>query len=105
MPRMDGLCATRAIRRRCAETGRHVRIVALTANALDEQARECFAAGCDDYVCKPFQLDELRACVERWAREPRPEPEEVRAGLGALMGEREEAPPPALRLAGEERPG
>jgi CheY-like chemotaxis protein len=58
MPVMDGIDATREIRRDRPD-GRP-RIVALTASATDDSRRACFAAGMDDFVTKPVEVDELR---------------------------------------------
>jgi len=65
MPEMDGLAATVEIRRREELSGAHIRIVALTAHAMKQDRERCEAAGMDDYVSKPIQLDELRAALER----------------------------------------
>ena len=67
MPKMDGLTATRAIRAAERGTGKHVPIVAMTANAFAEDREACFAAGMDDYLAKPVRLNNLRAVLERWA--------------------------------------
>ncbi|MGH7683138.1 MAG: response regulator [Vulcanimicrobiaceae bacterium] len=66
MPVMDGFAATRAIRRAENFTGRHVPIVAMTANALEGDRDACLAAGMDDYVPKPIQASELRQALARW---------------------------------------
>ncbi|HVJ52638.1 MAG TPA: response regulator [Aliidongia sp.] len=63
MPVMDGLAATQAIR--AAETDRHVPIIALTANARSEDAERCRAAGMDEFLSKPVDLDQLLATVAR----------------------------------------
>jgi two-component system sensor histidine kinase/response regulator len=65
MPTLDGLSATRLIRAHEAETGRHVHISAMTANAFAEDRNECIAAGMDDYLAKPIRLANLRAAIER----------------------------------------
>ena len=63
MPGLDGLDATRAIRTRWPD--RVVRIVAMTANAMEGDRETCLAAGMDDYVSKPIRPDELaRALAE-----------------------------------------
>jgi two-component system, sensor histidine kinase and response regulator len=64
MPEMDGLEATRII---CARTSRPERpyIVALTANAMEEDRNLCLAAGMDDYVSKPMRPAEIKAAIER----------------------------------------
>jgi len=63
MPELDGLEATRRIRARWP--GRPVRIVAMTANAMQGDREACLAAGMDDYVSKPIRPDELRAAIAR----------------------------------------
>ena len=64
MPVMDGLEATRQIRRGEAGRSRHQRIVAITANAFDGDREKCIAAGMDDYLTKPIQSSELRRILK-----------------------------------------
>lgn len=53
---VDGLEATRRIRAEERESGRaSVKIIALSASALDHERGEIFEAGCDDFVAKPFR--------------------------------------------------
>ncbi|WP_333586619.1 ATP-binding protein [Phenylobacterium sp.] len=60
MPVMDGIAASREIRRREAEAGRsRTPIVALTANALAHQVDEYLAAGMDGHVAKPIEIAKL----------------------------------------------
>ncbi|MBI5170767.1 MAG: response regulator [Candidatus Eisenbacteria bacterium] len=59
MPEMDGFEATRRIRAREEASGRHVRIVAMTANAMEGDRERCLEAGMDDYVSKPVKLEKL----------------------------------------------
>ncbi|MDR4480049.1 MAG: response regulator [Nitrospira sp.] len=68
MPEMDGFTATTAIRRQetDAADGRHVPIIALTANAMEGDRARCLAAGMDDYLAKPFTLSQLRAVLTQW---------------------------------------
>jgi len=61
MPQMDGLEATRRIRR---TLGKSVVIVAMTANSLDSDKADCFAAGMDDYISKPFEFQELKRVLQ-----------------------------------------
>jgi CheY-like chemotaxis protein len=69
MPDLDGLTAAGEIRRR--ETGRHLAIVAITANAMTGYRERCMAAGMDDYLAKPVKLaalrEKLRECKARMA--------------------------------------
>ncbi len=65
MPVMDGLTATAEIRRRNAELGNPV-IIALTAEFLSETREQCIAAGMNDYLGKPFTMEELGGIVQRW---------------------------------------
>jgi CheY-like chemotaxis protein len=57
MPIMDGPSATRLIRAQA--TAAQPRIVAFTANVLDENRRACMEAGMDDFVTKPLDMDDL----------------------------------------------
>ena len=67
MPEMDGYELARAIRAVEQETGqKRTLIVACTANALKGEADKCFAAGMDDYIAKPVELDTLLAKLDLW---------------------------------------
>ena len=59
MPKMNGLEATRAIRALDRSDAATIPIVALTANALDEDVRLSFAAGMNAHLTKPIEPDEL----------------------------------------------
>ena len=65
MPEMDGFEATRAIRAAEVGTDRHVPIVALTANAMQQDREQCLAAGMDDYLAKPTRHEELERALAR----------------------------------------
>jgi CheY-like chemotaxis protein len=60
---MDGYAATRAIRR--AKPVGTVRIIAMTANAMEGDRDLCLAAGMDDYVSKPVKFEDLRLVLAR----------------------------------------
>ena len=64
MPVKDGLEATRMIRL-CLNT--QPVIIAMTANAISGDRQICLNAGMDDYICKPFKIDELTKMIEKWA--------------------------------------
>ncbi len=64
MPVMDGLIATRLIRAREAGSGRHSRIVALTAHVTAQHRQDCLAVGMDGYLAKPYSADALIALAE-----------------------------------------
>ncbi|KPF50504.1 histidine kinase [beta proteobacterium AAP121] len=67
MPVMDGYAATRALRER--ETRLRlprVPIVALTANAFDEDAAQSMAAGMDAHLAKPYSRSQLQGLLQRW---------------------------------------
>ncbi|MDP1987237.1 response regulator, partial [Phenylobacterium sp.] len=67
MPVMDGYTATRALRVREKETGgKHLTVVALTANAMQGDKDFCLAVGMDDYLCKPFTIRRLGEMVSKW---------------------------------------
>lgn len=60
MPVMDGLEATRSLRQWEREQGRApMPVIALTANAMDEERERCFAAGMNSHLAKPFRREQL----------------------------------------------
>ncbi|MFT3781871.1 MAG: response regulator [Nibricoccus sp.] len=67
MPEMDGYEATRAIRRN-ERNGARIPIIALTANASQEERQRCLSVGMDDYLSKPVRYADLSAMVNRWIR-------------------------------------
>ncbi|MFT4519446.1 MAG: signal transduction histidine kinase/CheY-like chemotaxis protein [Halioglobus sp.] len=68
MPVMDGFEATRNIRARELEQGTtKIPIVALTANAVRGDREACLAAGMDDYISKPFDLQLLGEKLQMWS--------------------------------------
>jgi CheY-like chemotaxis protein/anti-sigma regulatory factor (Ser/Thr protein kinase) len=65
MPHLDGLEATRHIRRAERVGRKRVPIMAVTANARAEDRAACLAAGMDDYLAKPIRSEELVEKVKR----------------------------------------
>ncbi len=66
MPEMDGFETTAAIRAHEEETGIHIPIIAMTANAVQGDRERCLAAGMDDYVSKPIDRKILLSTIEKW---------------------------------------
>lgn len=64
MPDMNGLDATRIIK----EVNHNVPVVALSAYAFDENIREAKAAGCDEFMAKPFRVEDLIDMVEKYIK-------------------------------------
>lgn len=68
MPNMDGLEATRKIRS-LSNVGRSLPIIALTANAFDDDRNACFDSGMNDFMTKPVSAEELSEKVRDWTSE------------------------------------
>lgn len=67
MPNMDGLESTRKIRA-LPNVPKSLPIVALTANAFDDDRNACFDSGMNDFMTKPVSAEELSDMVNQWAR-------------------------------------
>ena len=64
MPEMDGLEAMREIRKRSAWA--RLPIIALTAKAMKDDQEQCFHAGANDYISKPFDVEMLLSLLRVW---------------------------------------
>lgn len=66
MPEMDGLEASKAIRKAEEKTGGRIPIIALTARALKGDEKKCVDAGMDDFLSKPISKKFLFETIEKW---------------------------------------
>ncbi|MBC8413407.1 response regulator [bacterium] len=67
MPEMDGFEATKKIRENEGRS-RHTPIIALTANAIQGDRELCLDAGMDDYLSKPFSLEQIEKKLSKWMK-------------------------------------
>ena len=72
MPVMDGFEATRIIRLSERASGRHIPIIAMTANAMRGDRERCLEAGMDDYLSKPVDPIALKQVLEKWRPSQQP---------------------------------
>ena len=65
MPRMDGYMATREIRTLADSRKANIPIIAMTANAFEEDKQKALAAGMNGHMSKPIEADKTEAMLER----------------------------------------
>jgi len=97
MPVMGGLEATEAIRVLERETGRHLPIIAMTANAMRGDRERCLEAGMDDYIAKPIDTSKLMAALRRLA------PEQASGTANQLPARTRKKPKPAQAHASSKK--
>jgi CheY-like chemotaxis protein len=68
LPGRDGLAVTAELRRREQGQGRHVPVIAMTADGTPGDAERCLRAGMDDYLTKPLRPQALHQVLVRWGR-------------------------------------
>ena len=78
MPEMDGLEATRQIRAmeesgqielsNLTSSNQSIQIIAITANATQDDRDKCFASGMNDFIAKPFKVEQIQTAIEKWGR-------------------------------------
>jgi len=64
MPGMDGLQATQILKSQ--KQLRHIPVIAMTARAMQEDRDKAMQAGCDDFLTKPFEMDDFLAMVGKY---------------------------------------
>jgi len=66
LPKVDGYEVVRQIKKDTRT--RAIPVVARTAHAMKGDQEKMFAAGCDDYISKPIDLEKIVVCLEKWLR-------------------------------------
>jgi len=71
MPEMDGLEATRQIRQMESARGvsnltHQIKIVAMTANVMNEDRENCLKVGMNDFISKPVRIEEVAKTLKKW---------------------------------------
>ena len=68
MPNIDGITATRRIREMKRADAKEIPIIAMTANAFEEDANKCIAAGMNAHLSKPLQMKTVLATITKFCR-------------------------------------
>lgn len=91
MPEVDGYEATKWIRMQenSSKDGRHIPIIALTANAIQGDRERCIDAGMDDYLTKPVNAKKLFTTLNKWYTKPESVPDVQSASTASIQIHRE----------------
>ena len=68
MPNMDGITATKRIRTMNRQDAKDIPIIAMTANAFEEDARRCMEAGMNAHLPKPFQMNKVIETIAEFCK-------------------------------------
>ena len=69
MPTLDGYTATRLIREGDAgDWLKNTPIIAMTADVMNDNRKECTEAGMNDFIGKPFDPEKLKALIVKWSQ-------------------------------------
>ena len=68
MPNMDGITATKRIRTMNRQDAKDIPIIAMTANAFEEDARRCMEAGMNAHLSKPFQMKKVIETIAEFCK-------------------------------------
>ena len=68
MPNMDGITATKRIRAMNRQDAKDIPIIAMTANAFEEDARRCMEAGMNAHLSKPFQMKKVIETIAEFCK-------------------------------------
>jgi EAL domain-containing protein (putative c-di-GMP-specific phosphodiesterase class I)/signal transduction histidine kinase/HPt (histidine-containing phosphotransfer) domain-containing protein len=86
MPVMDGYEFTEAVRRKEQPGPRRLPIIAITANAMQDETVRCFQSGMDDHLAKPISLNVLKDTLEKWLE---PEPAAITSAVDSIIDKQE----------------
>ncbi|PIK91652.1 histidine kinase [Synechococcus sp. 65AY6Li] len=98
MPVMDGYEATRRLRQQERGSGHRTVVIAITANAMQEDRERCLQAGMDDYLSKPVLKEDLERVLNHWSQRIAP------SATGAANGPASPDPPSAEGANGNSAP-
>ncbi|MFS8911255.1 response regulator [Synechococcus sp. H60.3] len=98
MPVMDGYEATRRLRQQERGSGHRTVVIAITANAMQEDRERCLQAGMDDYLSKPVLKEDLEKVLNHWSQRIAP------SAAGAANGAASSDPPSPEAAGGDPAP-